>query len=203
MGFKDIPSDGLSRELIEKEQKDLLNSYFGTISSSLDKVYGQFERFEELKKQYIDMMITDFESYFKQVGYSIENSNKQIKARINDKECIILSLFSYEIFFNVSNKNLKYSFSIISDFQELGYFKKSDKGRTWKDRYERCGGTPVSLKVLKEELEEMKSIMHSNRILNNNYNFRIEFYEDIYHEKIVGEYKNIKDFLDVISDKYF
>lgn len=203
MGFKDIKPDGLSKDLIEKERDNLLDEYFGTASLDIGRQKGQFDRFEKLKNQYINAIISDFNNYFKNIGYCIENSEKQIKARINDKENIILSLFSYEIFFNVTNKNLKYHFNIISDFKDIEYYKKSDKGRGWTDRYERCGGTPLSLKVLKDELEEMKSIIHSNQVLNDNYNFRIEFYEDIYKEKIFGEYLNIKDFLDLISDKYF
>lgn len=203
MGFKDIKADGLSKELIEIERKRILDRYFGTVSYGSDKEIGQFEQYEQLKKMYIDSILSEYREYFKNIGWSIESHPEIYKARANKNDNVLLSMFSHEICFNLNNTNLIYKFEIISDFQEIGYYTKCINGNKWFDRYERCGGMPIDLERQNDELEEMRVIMNQNFGLNEKYNFRLYFSKDNDEKFISGEYNSIKDFLNVVSDKYF
>lgn len=200
MGFDDIKTDGLSKDLIDREREALLNEYFGVLSLDSSRSKGQYEKFEELKKAFIDMIQAEFIHYFEDRGWTKVDVQNGINMRANEKNNIILSLWSNEIFVNVNNERLKYKFQIVSDFQKLGYYKKSDRGSGWTHRYERCGGTPISLKVLQQELEEMKEIFKKNAELKQKYNFRLSIYGDDKDEESV-EYTSIKLFLEDLDKK--
>lgn len=199
MGFKDIKTDGLSKELIEKERKELLDRYFGTVSFGADSIKGQFERFEELKSSYLDSIQSNFCEFFQSFGWSIDKQPDTLVARANKNDNVLLSMYSYEIYFNITDSHLKYKFQVLSDFQEIGYYIKSRN--KFVDRYERRGGMPIDLERQNEELKEMRIIINENLKLNDNYNFRVFFAKE--NDEISGEYKNIKEFLDKVSDKYF
>lgn len=213
MGFEDIKTDGLEVEKLREEIKRYNNIYFGEYDFSITSdgsKKGQLEKYNTAKKEFLAKEFDVVKKYFSSLKWDCTENRGIYKVRASEN---IYLEYQYDgnCFIQFKNNDVHgtYGIQIESDFKENPYYKENKNSRSFGDRYLPSGGEAVQPDMIKERLEEIKTVIEHNASLNGTYNFRIFVDKDgDNYNKYEGDiewkqYNSVMDIFNEISKEYY